>query len=212
MFCLGIIDSDDYLTEEECSKPRSVNDDSYDRYERYKQEEKERRSKRGERCKYYFCKNKIHTKSDYEKEFKRWKKVSEFWTTPEYNRFAECYNDIYNYETGIPEFMSAETCKDRKARMSERKWNAYVTTPSQTSNFSTPDNIRETPTPKSKSPSARATTKKCPKRTRRNKKTGNCEGPRSPKAKTSSATKATTKRCPKGTKRNKKTGNCEAKI
>ena len=40
---------------------------------------------------------------------------------------------------------------------------------------------------------------RCPKGTRRNKKTGNCEP----------NDKVTTTRCPKGTRRNKKTGLCE---
>ena len=45
---------------------------------------------------------------------------------------------------------------------------------------------------------------RCPKGSRRNKKTGECE-------KTGSATKKTSaKRCPKGTRRNKKSGVCES--
>lgn len=40
---------------------------------------------------------------------------------------------------------------------------------------------------------------RCPKGTRRNKKSGNCEP------------KKTSTRCPKGTRRNKKTGDCEEK-
>ena len=52
---------------------------------------------------------------------------------------------------------------------------------------------------KSSSNSSKTKKPKCPKGTRRNKKTGNCE-PYTKQA-----------RCPKGTKRNKKTGNCEPK-
>jgi serine/threonine protein kinase len=60
--------------------------------------------------------------------------------------------------------------------------------------------------------------KRCPKGTRRNKKTGNCEpSGKEPSGKKSSGKFYTanlipvSKRCPKGTRRNKKTGNCEPK-
>ena len=61
--------------------------------------------------------------------------------------------------------------------------------------------------------------KRCPKGTKRNKKTGNCDpkGVRLPtpapvKVPTPSPVKVPNpKRCPKGTKRNKKTGNCDPK-
>ena len=45
---------------------------------------------------------------------------------------------------------------------------------------------------------------RCPKGTRRNKKTGNCEK--------KTTTTNNSKRCPKGTRRNKKTGNCEKTV
>jgi len=47
------------------------------------------------------------------------------------------------------------------------------------------------------------TNKRCPRGTRRNKKSGNC---------ISTSTKLTNKRCPKGTRRNKKSGNCINKM
>jgi hypothetical protein len=52
---------------------------------------------------------------------------------------------------------------------------------------------------------------RCPNGTRKNKKTGNCEGKssNSPKPKLFFSPKAT-KRCPKGTKKDKKTGDCIA--
>lgn len=50
--------------------------------------------------------------------------------------------------------------------------------------------------------------KRCPKGTRRNKKTGLCE-PTTYVGKKSSSTKTIRKRCPNGTRRNKKTGLCE---
>ena len=48
---------------------------------------------------------------------------------------------------------------------------------------------------------AKTRRKRCPKGTRRNKKTGQCE--------TLSMTKKNKKRCPNGSRRNKKTGECE---
>jgi hypothetical protein len=49
---------------------------------------------------------------------------------------------------------------------------------------------------------------KCPKGTRRNKKTGNCEKTGVP---VGNVTPVKKPKCPKGTRRNKKTGNCETR-
>ena len=76
----------------------------------------------------------------------------------------------------------------------------------------------KTPSPKKPSPKTR---KRCPKGTRKNKKTGNCDSisvlqkthTPPPKPKTPSPKKPspkTRKRCPKGTRKNKKTGNCDS--
>lgn len=56
--------------------------------------------------------------------------------------------------------------------------------------------------------------KRCPKGTRKNKKTGNCEPTNKPataksKVKTPTPKPAIRKRCPKGTRKNKKTGQCD---
>lgn len=48
---------------------------------------------------------------------------------------------------------------------------------------------------------------RCPKGTRRNKKTGNCEEKRE-----KLNVNSTKKRCPNGTRRNNKTGNCESRM
>ena len=72
----------------------------------------------------------------------------------------------------------------------------------------------KTPSPaKPKTPSPAKKRKRCPKGTRKNKKTGNCESTTkksiSVKPKTPSPEKKR-KRCPKGTRKNKKTGKCES--
>jgi hypothetical protein len=83
----------------------------------------------------------------------------------------------------------------------------------------TPSPVKEkTPSPvKEKTPSPIKIKGKCPKGTRRNKKTGNCDptgivGKEKGKEKGKGKEKEEeekVKRCPKGTRRNKKTGNCD---
>ncbi len=61
-----------------------------------------------------------------------------------------------------------------------------------------PSPVRKSPSPVNK------TVKRCPRGSRRNKKTGNCDP-----VNKSSAKNVTMKRCPRGSRRNKKTGNCD---
>lgn len=146
-------------------------------------------------CNITFCKKNIYNNRDLIKALQ--KKKSEvggilYNTDPEYVELAQCKGLM----EGDDDFWDEPRC--------EIQLKYY-------------DNMikRNAAPANAKAPSARANTKKCPKGTRRNKKTGNCDGPRSPKPKTASAkpktasAKPKTKRCPKGFKRSKKTGNCE---
>ncbi len=87
----------------------------------------------------------------------------------------------------------------------------------------TPTPKAKTPTPKAKTPSPKPKSKtaRCPRGTRRNKKTGNCESstrtraikvadaPKVADVASPAASAPKMKRCPRGSRRNKKTGNCD---
>ena len=150
-------------------------------------------------CNMTFCKKNIYNNRDLVKALQ--KRKSEvggvlYNTDPEYVRLAQCKGLMEDED----DFWNEPLCKFQlELQLARNAASANAKSPSA----------------RAKAPSARANAKKCPKGTRRNKKTGNCDGPRSPKPKTASAkpktasAKPKTKRCPKGFKRSKKTGNCE---
>jgi hypothetical protein len=123
--------------------------------------------------------------------------------------------DDYEYEISyyVKESSEKEALFDAEFMVEERYDPLSVDLTLLKSTF-TYRHINKSPSPKA--PAASGKTKRCPKGTRRNKKTGNCESVstkahvkmRSPSPVVASLKK---KRCPKGTRRNKKTGNCEKK-
>jgi len=141
----------------------------------------------------------------------------------------ECVNEIVTYhgDTVDDDFENALYEVDDFIGLVKSLSVSKSSTPkakSPTPKAKTPTPKAKTPTPKAKTPSPKpkAKTTRCPRGTRRNKKTGNCESSTRTRAiKVADAPKVADvaspasvpkmKRCPRGSRRNKKTGNCDKK-